>query len=74
MFAWDTGRRATAVDGALEKPGLALKLIQAIDPPVAGTVSVDMPTTVEQVNELSLAELQALVATFPEPPEQLSPS
>jgi hypothetical protein len=59
-----------ALDGALKNGALALKLIDAVDPPVEVSVSARMPRSLEEVNELSLPELRALVAQFDADPSR----
>jgi hypothetical protein len=62
-----TDVEGVVVDGALRDPKVALRLIDAVDPPVQAELEVRMPTTAEEVENLSLAELRALVEHCPEP-------
>jgi hypothetical protein len=55
---------AAAVDGAKRDGALALKLINAVDPPLEASVSVAFPTSAEQVEQLSLSELRALAEQY----------
>jgi hypothetical protein len=56
-----------ALDGALKNGALALKLIREVDPPVEVSVQARIPTTLEEVDELSLEELRALVRPLDQP-------
>ena len=53
---------------------LALALIREIDPAPQASVSIGIPTTVEDVSQLGLAELRALLADNPAPAELESSS
>lgn len=66
------------VSAALADPKLALKLIDAVDPPVQATVSVGIPTDPAQIEGMKLSQLFALAGQLgievPAPPGALPPA
>jgi len=53
---------AAAYDAALDNGALALKLIREVDPPLEATVSVSLPTSEDEIDKLTLRELELLEA------------
>lgn len=51
---------AAAIDGAMKDGRLALQVIKEVDPSPQASISVSMPTSVEEVASLGLEELRAL--------------
>jgi hypothetical protein len=49
-----------ALDGAMKDGRLALQVIREVDPAPQASLSVSMPTSVEEVEQLGLKELRAL--------------
>jgi hypothetical protein len=49
---------------AKDAGALALRLIDATDPLVEATFSLELPSTVEEVEKLSLRELEALADAY----------
>jgi hypothetical protein len=56
-----------ALDGALKDGRLALRVIEAVDPPVEASVSVAVPDNEEAIRRLSWSELLALAEAHDAP-------